>query len=188
MNWMHIGDDPDVRFGDLRQQRNFAHRVGAAHLEHRHLDVRPDLKNRQRKPDLAVHVPRAAIGGVPGPEHRGDRFLCAGLAETPGDPHDANIELRAPCGRQLLERSDWIGDRDQWNVHAGVLCRPIVAHERGGRPVRRSICYEGVPIMHLSLDRDEEIAGRHLARIALDPAEFGIWVDGSDHLCPRSIE
>ncbi len=96
-----IGDNPDLRLGDLAELGDLTH-AAHRHLEHQHLRLRWRAEDRQGQTDLGVVVLRARVSAER-QQAPGD-VLHRGLSGRAGDPDDTRVELPAPLAGERLER------------------------------------------------------------------------------------
>lgn len=91
MNRMDVGNHGDLRLSDRREERKLAESIRSAHLEDRRFSARLDLEHAKRKPDLAVEVAGAPVGGERLTKNRGNDLLGARLADAARDPDDGQV-------------------------------------------------------------------------------------------------
>ena len=146
---LHGGDDPDRRPGHRRQLGDLATDVHA-HLEDGRLVLRAEPEQRQRQPDLVVHVALGPQRPARRPEDRRGRLLRRGLGDAPRDADHERVEPPAPTGGHRPEGGLAVGHPDDGHVpeRRGVVRG--ARHEHGCRAPGDRLGEMGVAVRALA--------------------------------------
>ncbi len=131
---LHGRHHADRRPGHRRQLRDLAADVHP-HLEDGRLVLRAEPQQRQRQPDLVVHVAFGAQRPAGGAQDRRGGLLGRGLGDAPRDADDERREPAAPAGRHGAEGGLAVGHPNDRHVaeRGGIVGRPRDEH-RGRAP------------------------------------------------------
>ncbi len=167
MNRVNIRHNTDLRLRDTSQQRDLAQGIGAAHLEHDRFYVIVRFQQREREAYLVVVGAGTAIRLPVLPQHGGNGFLGTRLPNTAGNADHQDVKPIAAPRCPALEPLDRVIDdhERQGKIHLGI--GPLPADDGRHGAASSSIRRERVAIEALPANGEVEIAGLHLARVAL---------------------
>ena len=144
----------------------------------------------QRQADVVVEVAargqhRIRIAAKVRAQDRGAHFLDRGLAVAAGDAEQRNRKAGTPGGGQLAQRQARVVHRDQ--RQSGIGRGPAAFDHGAGGALGQHFGDEVVAIEALALERDEQHAGCHRARIAADRGEIDISAQVRHTKCGASL-
>ncbi len=152
---------------DLRGQRGDLAGMVHAHLENAVAAARRHAREAERHADVVVvaadrTMRLAAAGAV---ERGEDRFLDPGLADRSGDADAHRGRTGARGGGERRQRRIGVADQDVRPVD-----RPV---DHCGRcAVGERLVEKAVPVRRFALEREEQVARTHVARVDLDPGDL----------------
>ncbi len=184
-----VGPHAHVGLGDPEQRADLA---GRAHPElddghARRLAVASELEQRQRQADVVVQVAAVAERPVPQRQERGRDFLGRRLARRSGDGDEAGAALPPHRAAHPLQRERRVGhlDDDRLRLAAGDGVGASGRHHDAARPAIERVADEGVPVVALAGDGDEQLAGDDRARVDAEHAERRLRVAADDAAAGR---
>ena len=168
---MHLADiryNADRGFGNRRERSDLPH---PAHpdLHDRRRVLRRDAEQGQRQTDFVIVICRRAADLAAPREHRRREILRRSLAVRARNRNDRDVELHAPCVRDVLIGAERI------LCHEDAAARRIERRQCGRRCLLidenrrctafKCLCRKRRAVKLLPAQRDKEIARRDLARV-----------------------
>ena len=169
----HAGDDPDVGFGDLGETPDLA---GAVHAE---LEDGDDVgigqaEQGEGQPDQIVlrarrpqHPARAERPLQDGRQH----LLGGGLAVAAGDRDDARTVAAAVEGGEVAEGRQGVAHHDDATSGHPLFQRTF--QDDRARATAGGVADEGVTVVRVAPDGDEELPRRERPAVGGDAGEAG---------------
>ena len=108
----HVGDDAEVGQDNLHQRFDFSWMVGS-HLDDGDIVLLGELQEGFGHADVIVEVPLRVEHVIFLLQHRGDEFLCRGLAVGAGDADDRRAQMDTVILGELLEGLQHVINQDE---------------------------------------------------------------------------
>ena len=159
------GDDREIGSRDATQACDLAG-LARADLEHEDLRVLLEPGHRERHPDAIVVASDRRHAAKPRAEHGAEGVLRGGLAVASGDRHDGAVEAVAQGSREIEQRVIGALDRD----HRTAALPRSIGEDRGRTGTERLGQEIAAPVRR-AVERDEQIARGHPARVGRDPPD-----------------